>query len=109
MMSKWYGWALFLLVLVAPAYAQAANQSLGVFAQDDPIFAGARVTNVVPGFAGAQMGLQVGDLIFQVNGNPVNVATDLAPAIQNSNPHVVITFSRGGQTFNVEGDLTPGV
>ncbi|BCJ40059.1 hypothetical protein GCM10010168_29170 [Actinoplanes ianthinogenes] len=60
---------------------------------------GVYLRSVVPGGPAAKAGLQAGDIITAIDGNPVNSTTDLAAVTLTKNPGDVITvdYTRGGQ------------
>lgn len=70
---------------------------------------GAQITQVVAGSPAASAGLQVGDVITQVNGTNVNSNTDAAGAI-SANPagsQVTLQYQRGGTSQTVTVTLAP--
>ena len=54
---------------------------------------GVRVTNVVPGGPAAQGGLQTGDLITALNGQPVRTMDDMGPVLERMSVGTQLTIS----------------
>ncbi len=65
---------------------------------------GARVTGIVPGGPAAEAGLALGDVIIQVNGEPVGGEADLRGMVQGAgvDAHLQLRFRRGAG----EGETT---
>jgi membrane-associated protease RseP (regulator of RpoE activity) len=83
---------------VTPALAQA---------EDLPVAEGAAVRAVTPGSPAEAAGVQVGDVITQVNGEPVDAEHDLAARVQALAPGDQVTLSvrRGDQTVELTATL----
>jgi serine protease Do len=61
---------------------------------------GVVVTDVDPAGPAAEAGIQPGDIILEVNHQPVRSATDITAALRLSNSHpVVLLVNRGGQSL----------
>ncbi|MCX7619236.1 MAG: trypsin-like peptidase domain-containing protein [Acidimicrobiales bacterium] len=75
--------------------------------------AGAQIARVLVGTPADKAGLEPGDLITAIDGNPVKNPTDLSARIAGHSPgdRVVLEVDRGGQTRTIEVELTakPGV
>lgn len=74
---------------------------------------GAFVTEVVPASAAAEAGIEVGDVIVEIDGKKVETATDVRTLITARAPgdKVSLRISRAGQAQTVEvtlGQRTPG-
>ena len=74
---------------------------------------GALIVNIVNGGAAAKAGLQPGDVIVQINDQPVNDTSSLADILTNKNPgdNVSIKIYRGSQQMTVNvtlGELQAG-
>ncbi|MDT8449319.1 MAG: DegQ family serine endoprotease [Wenzhouxiangellaceae bacterium] len=69
---------------------------------DRPV--GALVNRVEPGSAAEKAGIEVGDVILEVNGRPIEVFTDLPPIIGSIRPgrEVELKVSRWGETRTVD-------
>jgi putative serine protease PepD len=69
---------------------------------------GAEITSVSAGSAAAKAGLQKGDLVTAVNGEPVDSALSLVGYIreQSVGNTVTLTVVRGGQTTEIKATLT---
>ena len=68
---------------------------------------GALIADVSPGSPAAKAGLQRGDIILELNGQPVNAPDDLSVHISESAPGstVHLRFSRNGQTHEADVKL----
>ncbi len=68
---------------------------------------GARVETVEPGMPAADADLEVGDVIREVDGEPVTGSIDLVVAIRSHQPgeKVTLTVERGKRTFEVQVGL----
>ena len=68
---------------------------------------GALVTGVVPGSPAAAAGLQTGDLIISLNGEPVESMVDLAGLIRSFQPGLQVSLQlvRSGQTSTIQVTL----
>ena len=65
---------------------------------------GAVVNDVVPGSPADNAGLQSGDIIMEVNRQPMKSAADVAHALQSvpkDQDALVLVWSNGGSTFRV--------
>ncbi len=81
---------------------------LGVASSDaDDGGAGAQVREVEPGSPAAAAGLQPGDVIVTVGGQPVNGSGELAAAMRQRRPgdQVEIGYRRGGETRSTRATL----
>lgn len=69
--------------------------------------AGAVVTEIQPGTPADQAGLQPGDLVVSIDGQPVQSSLDLAAAVRSLDPgdQVTLEVQRDGQTVNVTVEL----
>lgn len=56
------------------------------------------VGTVMEGSAAQKAGLQPGDLLISINGNPVEKWTDISPLVGHKKSVVEVTFSRDGKT-----------
>lgn len=65
---------------------------------------GARITSVVPESPADRAGLREGDVITEVEGEPITPQLPLDEAILSYHPgdHVEITYERGGRSYTVE-------
>ena len=89
-----------------PARAQGEEQAfLGVRVQSTAD--GALIAEVIPGSGADDAGLQAGDLITAVDGEPVNRDHDLQEYILAHQPGdtVTLTVERGGEAITVEATL----
>jgi S1-C subfamily serine protease len=70
---------------------------LGLVADDSPEAAGVRVIDIAPGGPAAQAGVQRGDLIKSVDGQPVRLMDDLAKSLEGKpqGAAVTLTVQRG--------------
>jgi S1-C subfamily serine protease len=104
------GVAAFTLAATAPVRAlvpgipddpPAPVWRLGIGATPDPVFGGLRITAVDPGSPAERIGLEVGDVIVQVNGRPIYVWADLQNALANSRGYLRMRVwdSRTGTYF----------
>ena len=68
---------------------------------------GAYVGRVRPGSIAEAVGLAPGDVITELNGQPVATASDLEVALSrlNKGSRLSLVFIRGGRTMNAEGAL----
>ncbi|GIX00741.1 MAG: serine protease [Pirellulaceae bacterium] len=69
---------------------------------------GAMVNRLVPGYPGEKAGLQVGDLIVEFNGQPIDGPAEFAEIVQQSpigEPLPIVVF-RGGERVEMEVELT---
>jgi S1-C subfamily serine protease len=66
--------------------------------------AGAQVMRVMPGSPADESGLQVGDIIIEVGGEPIRSSSDLVVALRGHQPgdRMVVRFWRGGQRLDAE-------
>jgi S1-C subfamily serine protease len=62
---------------------------------------GVVVTEVDPAGPAAEAGVQAGDIITQVNRQPVRSPADVNSAMQKSNRSTLLLLNRGGQNFYV--------
>ena len=69
---------------------------------------GVFVTELVPGSAAEQAGLELGDVILEVDGEPVRTPSDLATIIRAMAPGDTITLlvDRGGEVQEIDAVLT---
>jgi len=77
--------------------------SLGLSVQQ-----GVLVYSVYPGTPAAQAGLQPGDVLTAMNGQPLASATDLQAQLRQLNPGQTVTLTdvRGNQTLSIKVTLT---
>ena len=68
---------------------------------------GAYIAKVPEKSPAAQAGLQVGDVVVQMNSIPVNSATDLTDALMYEDPSSIVTLGvvRGSQSMPVNVEL----
>jgi S1-C subfamily serine protease len=91
-----------------------ASVDANVQAQDNlSVDHGALIVSLTPGGAAASSGLQVGDVIVQINSSAVNDVASLSDALSTHNPGdtVAVHVYRGSQqlTINVKlGELQAG-
>jgi S1-C subfamily serine protease len=66
------------------------------------------VTELVPNSAAEQAGLELGDVILEVDGQPVRTPSDVATIIRSLNPGDTITLrvDRAGETQDIDAVLT---
>ena len=69
--------------------------------------AGAFVSDLVPGSAATDAGLELGDVIVEVDGVPVASSDDVADAIRNreAGEPIELTYERGGERFETTATL----
>jgi S1-C subfamily serine protease len=81
--------------------ALARQQSLSVTS-------GALVTDVTPGSAAADAGIQVGDVIVSIGGKPVNEASDVQALVRAQRPGdtIDVVVHRNGTTRTLHATLT---
>jgi glutaredoxin 3 len=70
-----------------------------------PLSEGAFVGGVRPGFAAQRLGLVIGDIIIEVNGQPVRSANDLERMVSGFRPggRILLVFLREGNRRAAEG------
>jgi putative serine protease PepD len=79
-------------------------------ASNDPTAAnGAAITTVTPGGPADDAGLRAGDVVTQIDGQPVADPTDLSTVINSKAPgdHVTLTVQRDGRTVQLDVALRP--
>jgi membrane-associated protease RseP (regulator of RpoE activity) len=83
----------------------ASGAFLGVATQQTS--GGLEIVQVVPGSAADDAGLEVGDVIVELDGNPVTTPAQLANAVGNLEPgdEVEITYERDGDSDTVTIEL----
>jgi regulator of sigma E protease len=59
------------------------------------------VSRVISGSAAEQAGLQVGDRITAVNGNPVDNRNDFVALLQNSDDEITMSITRNSQSIEI--------
>ena len=92
--------ALASAVILAAVPAARADFALGVAGHpDSALNFGFVVLGVAPGFAADQMGVQAGDVIFNVNGSAISTAQDLRDAVNASGGRVTVSWLRGTSTL----------
>lgn len=64
---------------------------------------GAKVMAISPGSAAQRMGIEPGDRMLSVNGQPLTAASDLSEALAATNGALEIDIRRGGQTLSLQG------
>jgi hypothetical protein len=74
---------------------------LGISATEDERD-GLIVTHVLPGSRGANIGLQDGDIIQQVNGHPIGTTQELRRLVSENPRGLVMEGMRAGKPFKVE-------
>jgi serine protease Do len=62
---------------------------------------GAVIINVVPGSAAEDAGLQRGDIIFEINREPVKTAADVEKIVSKSDSTLLLAIERRGNSFFV--------
>lgn len=80
---------------------------LGVFLSERESDRGATVAHVYPAGPAARAGLQSGDVIQQINGQPVSSGNDLVSALEQMHPRdkVEITISRNNEPTKLTATL----
>jgi S1-C subfamily serine protease len=68
------------------------------------VVSGAVIGDVTPGFTGERVGLKSGDVVTQINNQPISGAADMQLALAGvkSGDIVTIMFLRGGETRKSE-------
>lgn len=68
---------------------------------------GAFVTDIAPDSAASTAGLQSGDVITAIDGQPISSSQDVVDSVQAHQPgdHIAITYERSGRTDNVTVEL----
>jgi S1-C subfamily serine protease len=68
---------------------------------------GAFVTDIAPDSAASDAGLQLGDVVTAIDGQPITSSQDVVDTVQSHQPgdQIVITYERSGQTRNVTVEL----
>jgi S1-C subfamily serine protease len=97
--------ALAMAVMAQSITADAAAPRLGVYGETHE--RGVRLTIVVPDTAAASAGLQVGDVIFSLDGERVADIAGLTQAVRKRQvgQTVVVEFIRGAATHRVDAVL----
>jgi CAAX protease family protein len=97
--------ALAMAVMAQSVAADAAAPRLGVYGETHE--RGVRLTIVVPDTAAASAGLQVGDVIFSLDGDRVADIAGLTQAVRKRQvgQTVVVEFIRGAETHRVDAVL----
>ena len=97
--------ALAMAIMAQSIAADAAAPRLGVYGETHE--RGVRLTNVVPDTAAALAGLQVGDVIFSLDGERVADMPGLTQAVRKGQvgQTVVVEFIRGAETHRVDAVL----
>ncbi|MEX0374054.1 S1C family serine protease [Spiribacter pallidus] len=75
---------------------------IGIQIQDSPIQKGVRVAGILPGGPSDQAGLQIGDIISQLEGTPVAGVTDLLNRITERDPGSEVRLTGRRQDQSVE-------
>jgi S1-C subfamily serine protease len=96
------------VVMAVMAWGIAADDAaprLGVYGETHQD--GCLVTKVVPGSAADTAGLQIGDVVISLDGDPVADLRSLTRAVRSKqvDQKVVVEFIRGGQTHRVDAVL----
>ncbi len=94
------------LVQVTPPPERSQSRAyLGIWFL--PLQEGARLEEVTPGSPAGRAGLEAGDVIREVDGEPVTWEQPLIVLIANYEPGDVVTLTveRDGETFEVEVEL----
>ena len=86
------GWLGVVIEDLTPPVAEALGLNHGVI-----------VLKVVPGSPAEKAGLQPGDIILAINGNPIKNATDLQFAVMKTPPgeEITLTVLRGDKKLNI--------
>jgi len=71
-------------------------------------FAGVAVTAVQPNWAGDKAGIQKGDVILKINGNPVNARSEFEEALSYHSPgdKITVTYKRDKKLYERQTTLT---
>jgi membrane-associated protease RseP (regulator of RpoE activity) len=91
----------------AASAAGKADQWLGISVAGSPL--GVVITGVVPGSPAGDAGLERGDLLSQVNNQPIGTVDSVGPALSGLHPgdQIEIQFSRGPAIFTTLATLGP--
>ncbi len=91
----------------APTHARLGVSVTDAVAKDGLTSTGALVKDVTNGSAAAAGGLQPGDVITSVNGQPVSGADGLVAAVRSHRPGetVTLTYRRGGTVHQTQATL----
>jgi hypothetical protein len=110
--SHW-GWAAWLAALFGPL----GHEFLILKGQQKelrgtPIYSkperGVMILDVHPGSAAAKMGLASGDIIFYLDGEPVDSKTELAQQLAFRSFYVTVDYLRGGKLRRTQGKIPLG-
>lgn len=89
--------------------ANVADAAKITVARGLPQAEGAFVGGVRPGSAAQKLGLLIGDIIVEVNGQPVKNTSDLERAVSGlqQNARIIVIFLRDNTRKAAEGTLSP--
>jgi hypothetical protein len=87
--------------------AGKADQQFGIAVAGSPL--GVVVTHVVPGSAAAASGLQPGDLLTQIDGQPIGTVDSVGAALSGlrGGSQITIQFTSGPASFTTTTTLGP--
>ena len=83
---------------------------LGVYASDEKVEKGVKLSGIIQGKGAAAAGLQKGDIITKVDGNKVNHPDDIGRVIREMKPGEVVkvNFLRNGKKMSERVELSAG-
>jgi S1-C subfamily serine protease len=92
------------VVILPPGAGQGLRLGVGVVNHPS---GGVRVSDVLPNSPGHRAGFEVGDVILEINGLPINGLQDYSNAIDDSSEKMEVQVSNvnDGQVLNVIVDL----
>jgi S1-C subfamily serine protease len=94
--------AVAICLAAVPAEAHASGDVLGVWYRTAPRGDGVEVTGVLSGSEAERIGLEVGDRILTVNGQPIRSKADFRRAMEDTGPAVRLRIRNvrtGGVAF----------
>ncbi|MCU0495932.1 MAG: PDZ domain-containing protein [Anaerolineae bacterium] len=94
-------------VPLMPTFDPTTPPSLGVFLRTSPDGQGVIILEVEPDSIASEAGLQVGDVIREVNGMPITHATEARDLIRDATGVILLKIQRGEQIFNIGVTLIP--